>query len=154
MRRYALFAVAAPTGIRVFATTRPVEIGEAGPALFRTLTTVGLRHATIAAGVTTERPSGYAAVLIEEGIVRSVALVDSDAAASIRDLAANIGAEVALVTIEPLGVPEARPIRSAHYAVPIAFCMDCEDHPARGDGSCAACEGMAALRRRGATGGL
>lgn len=153
MRRYALFAVAAPTGIRVFATTRPVEIGEAGPALFRTLTTVGLRHATIAAGVTTERPSEYAAVLIEEGIVRSVALVDSDAAAAIRALAANIGADVALVAIEPLGVAERRPV-GAHYAVPIAFCMECEDHPARGDGSCAACEGMAALRRRGATGGL
>jgi hypothetical protein len=150
MRRYALFAVAAPGGVRVFATTRPVETGEAGPALFRVLTTAGLRNATIAAGVTTDRPAGEAAVLIEAGIVRSVALVDSGAAAAIRALAENIGADVTIVTIEPLGVPEHRPA-AAHYAVPIAFCMECEDHPARGDGGCTACEGLAALRRRGFT---
>jgi hypothetical protein len=152
MRRYALFAIAAPLGVRVFATTRPVEIGEAGPVLVRHLDALGLRTATIAAGITTDPPGRLAAVLVEEGIVRSVALVDSGAASAIRGLAANIGAAVAIVDIEPLVVPTRRP-RADRYAVPIAFCMDCEDHEARADGSCAACEGMAAFRRRGFTSG-
>ena len=152
MRRYALFAVTAPHGVRVFATTRPVEIGEAGPALVRRLDEVGLRTAMIAAGITSDPPGQLAAVLVEEGIVRSVALVDSGAAAALHGLAANIEATVVVVDIEPLIVPTRR-ARRDHYAVPIAFCMDCEDHEARADGSCAACEGMAALRRRGFTSG-
>lgn len=150
MRRYALFAVTTPERVRVFATSRPVETGEAGASLIRLLSAIGLRSAAIAAGVTTDLPGRHAAVMIEEGMVRSVALIESSAADAIRSLAENIGAYVSIVEIEPLTVPTQRQ-RPAGYAVPIAFCLNCEDHEAGQHGSCAACAGIAALRRRGTT---
>ena len=152
MRRYALFAVATPERVRVFATSRPVETGEAGSSLIRLLSAIGLRSAAIAAGVTTDMPGRHAAVMIEEGVVRSVALIDSSAADAIRSLAENIGARISVVEIEPLSVP-ARRSRPVGYAVPIAFCLNCEDHEAGQDGSCTACAGIAALRRRGLSSG-